>query len=138
MVRKQEALRLIDANFNRAKEGLRVCEDLFRFVYENRKLTSAFKKLRHKCSKTLLAFPVPYCELVRFRDSQDDLGKKSAILEKKKISWNDLAVSNMKRSEEAFRVLEEASKIFAPKISRRFQSLRFKLYELEKKVLKEL
>ncbi len=135
---KKEAFRLIDANFNRAKEGLRVCEDLFRFVYDDARLTRAFKKLRHDCSKILFHFPVPYRVLVESRNSAGDTGKKSVILEKKKIAWKDLVMSNMKRSEEALRVLEEASKIVSPKTSGKFQALRFDLYELEKKVIKKL
>ena len=134
---KKEALRLIDANFNRLKEGLRVCEDILRFVYDDRSLTSSFKKLRHSCSKILIGFPVSYRVLVTMRNAEHDVGKDSLILEKKKPNWNDLLVSNLKRAEESLRVLEEASKIIAPGKCRSFQSLRFKLYELEKRVFKK-
>ena len=135
--RNDKPLRLIDVNFNRAKEGLRVCEDILRFLYDDKMLTSAFKRLRHDCSGVLLEFPVSYRRLVEARNSADDVGKKSVILEKKKPYWNDLLVSNIKRAEESLRVLEEASKVIAPTKSRRFQFLRFKLYELEKRALKK-
>ncbi len=138
MIRNDEALRLVDVNFNRVKEGLRVCEDILRFLYDDKVLTQSFKKLRHDCSKVLLEFPIPYKKLIVARNSNDDVGKKSVILEKKKPNWNDILTSNMKRSEEALRVLEESSKIIAPAKSRRFQSLRFQLYELEKKTLKRI
>ena len=131
-------LRLIDANFNRVREGLRVCEDIFRFLYDDSVMTLAFKKLRHDCSKTLLAFPILYHDLVDARDSNRDVGKKRVISDKPKMGWKDLILSNLKRSEEGFRVLEEASKIIAPKESEQFQLLRFKLYELEKKALKRI
>lgn len=134
---KSKALRLIDANLNRAKEGLRVCEDILRFVYDDRRLTYSFKKLRHDCSKIILEFPVPYRTLVEARSVARDVGKKSAILEKRKLAWKDLVASNLKRSEESFRVLEEASKMIAPGKASRFQTLRFRLYELEKRVLKK-
>jgi thiamine-phosphate pyrophosphorylase len=55
----------------------------------------------------------------------------------KKPGWKDLLISNMKRAQESLRVLEESSKIVAPKKSKSFQTLRFRLYELEKKVLKK-
>ena len=134
---KSKALRLIDANFNRAKEGLRVCEDVFRFIYDDRNLMSSFKKLRHECSNVLLRFPVSYRMLVKARSSSNDVGKKSVIIEKKKPRWNDILISNLKRSEEGLRVLEEASKVVAPRESKKFQSLRFRLYELEKRALKQ-
>ena len=137
MLRKK-ALRLIDANFNRLKEGLRVCEDVLRFIYDDRVLTQSFKKLRHDCSKVLLSFPIPYRNLIKTREASRDVGKKSTILEKKKPKWNDVIISNLKRTEESLRVLEEASKVVAPQKSRSFQSLRFRVYELEKRTLKKL
>ncbi|HQQ88513.1 MAG TPA: hypothetical protein PLA72_10985, partial [Smithellaceae bacterium] len=39
--------RVLDANFNRVKEGLRVCEDVCRFVYDDRRLARVFKETRH-------------------------------------------------------------------------------------------
>lgn len=135
---RNSALRLIDVNFNRAKEGLRVSEDILRFMYDDKILTRAFKHLRHDCSEVLLEFPVSYRRLVEARNSAEDVGKKSVILEKKKQKWCDLLIANIKRSEEALRVLEEASKIISPASSRQFQKLRFKLYELEQKTLKRI
>ncbi|MBI4358309.1 MAG: thiamine-phosphate pyrophosphorylase [Candidatus Omnitrophica bacterium] len=134
---KNRSLRLIDANFNRVKEGLRVCEDILRFIYDDARLTRSFKELRHDCSKIILKFPVPYRVLVKMREARKDVGKNSLISEKKKPNWNDVLASNMKRAQEGLRVLEEASKIIARGASRRFQSLRFSLYELEKRVLKK-
>ena len=40
--------RILDANFNRTKEGLRVCEDLCRYNWDQRTLTRAFKDVRHE------------------------------------------------------------------------------------------
>lgn len=132
------SLRLIDANFNRAKEGLRVCEDIIRFMYDDQALTQAFKKLRHDCATVLFQFPVPYKSLIDARNSRGDVGKESVILMNRKPGWKDILISNLKRSEEALRVLEEAAKVVAPKNSRGFQKLRFQLYELEKKTFKRL
>ena len=122
-----KALRLIDANFNRAKEGLRVCEDILRFVFDDHALTARFKKLRHDCSKILIQFPVPYRALVAKRNSARDVGKQSFVRDKKP-GWSDLLISNMKRVQESLRVLEESSKIIASQKSKRFQTLRFRLY----------
>lgn len=135
---RRSVLRLIDANLNRAKEGLRVSEDVIRFIYNHKSLTQQFKKLRHECSQIILKFPVPLKKLVETRDSTRDVGRDSFLAAKKRVSWFDLLVSNMKRSEEALRVLEESSKVIAPRTAHQFQKLRFKLYELEKRTFKQL
>ena len=134
---KKKALRLIDANFNRLKEGLRVCEDIMRFVYDDHTLTRSFKNLRHTASQILLRFPVRYGALVQLRNSKRDVGKKGVISDKRKPKWSDLFISNVKRSEESLRVLEETSKVVAPDNAREFQALRFRLYDLEKKALEK-
>ena len=59
-VSEKKLLRMIDANFNRAKEGIRVSEDIARFVLDDKSLAASFKKMRHTLSKILLNFPVSY------------------------------------------------------------------------------
>ena len=138
MAQDRKALRLVDANLNRLKEGLRVCEDVLRFIYDDRRLTLAFKRLRHECSKTVLQFPMPYRRLVMARNVNGDVGKDSSILDVKRPNWEHVVVSNVKRAEESLRVLEECSKILAPRLPGKFQQMRFRLYELEKKLLTKL
>jgi len=41
-------LRIIDANTNRLKEGLRVCEDIFRFILKRQKYRAQLKEIRHE------------------------------------------------------------------------------------------
>ena len=129
--------RILDANANRVKEGLRVSEDIARFLYEDRSLTEAFKKLRHDVTKVLLRFPVPYRSFLGSRNASGDIGKHSAIRDQKCIGWQDLAALNLKRAQEGLRVLEEISKVVAPRRSANFQTLRFRTYELEKRVFKK-
>ena len=40
--------RLIDANLNRLKEGIRVIEDINRYIYDDAALSSILKQLRYK------------------------------------------------------------------------------------------
>ena len=40
-------LRILDANSNRSREGLRVCEEVARFVLNSHPLTKDLKRLRH-------------------------------------------------------------------------------------------
>ena len=130
--------RVIDANFNRAKEALRVAEDLARLILNDRTLASRYKKCRHDLSKTLLAMPVSYLKMLETRDSRRDVGKRSTIQDPKRApKWQDLMVANLKRAQEALRVLEECSKGAAPRQSGRFQKLRFECYDLEKQSIRK-
>jgi thiamine-phosphate pyrophosphorylase len=134
---KKSLLRIIDANYNRAKEALRVTEDIARFYLADARLTTRFKRARHDLTKALLGFKVPYRNLVEARNSKEDVGARSLIRDKKRPGWKDLLLSNLKRAQEAARVLEEVSKMVEPKKTPVFQRLRFRLYELEKESLRQ-
>lgn len=125
--------RILDANWNRSKEALRVCEDISRFFLEDKPLTAQFKRIRHDLTAILMAFPISYRELLFSRDSVNDLGKNSSIADKKNPKWQDIMAANLKRAQEALRVLEESSKVIAPKKVNALSALRFRVYELEKK-----
>ncbi len=129
---------MIDANYNRAKEAVRVAEDIARFYLQDRALTSRFKRARHDLTKALLGFKVPYRNLVEARNSKEDVGARGLIRDKKRPGWKDLLLSNLKRAQEATRVLEEFSKMVEPKKTGSFQRLRFRLYELEKESLRKV
>lgn len=125
-------LRILDANYNRAKEALRVVEDVSRFYLQDSRLTARFKRVRHDLTKALLGLRIPDQTLVAARDSAEDVGRRSLIRDKKKTRWKDLLLSNLKRAQEASRVLEELSKMIRPQKTAGFQRIRFRLYELEK------
>ena len=129
----QPIWRMMDANFNRAREGLRVCEDVLRFIRNDAPLTQQFKNARHELSKIQSKIPAKY--LIEARESFLDVGKKSWIQNQKKLSYVSILIANLKRIEESLRVLEECSKIVTPNFVRDFQALRFRIYELEKKTL---
>lgn len=134
---QKNLLRVIDANYNRAKEALRVAEDISRFYFADARLTGRFKRLRHDLTKTLLGMKIPYKNLVEARNSKEDVGARSQIRDKKRLRWKDLLLSNLKRAEEASRVLEEFSKMASAARARSFQRIRFRLYELEKDCLQK-
>ncbi|OGS20421.1 MAG: hypothetical protein A2252_10305 [Elusimicrobia bacterium RIFOXYA2_FULL_39_19] len=120
--------RLLDANLNRASEGLRVIEDSLRFIYNNKDLFSTFRTIRHKINKlSSKAYP----KLILSRDSQRDSGRE--IQEKsKRESLGILLAANFKRVEQALRVLEEYSKLIAPDSAVEFKKARYSVYNLEK------
>ncbi len=72
--------RIIDANINRTKEGLRVCEEIARFILESRSLTSKFKTIRHKID--IISRPLnALTDIIRERESLKDIGKEIYINE---------------------------------------------------------
>jgi len=129
--------RIIDANINRAKEGLRVCEEVCRFGLENKNYTAQFKKTRH--SLTLLSDTLgPRTNLIKNRDSLQDTGRHIKANELKRSGIEDIFLANIQRVKESVRVLEEFSKLSSSKVSIKFKKLRYLIYETEKQVLGRL
>ncbi len=135
---QKDTLRIIDANLNRASEGVRVCEEIARFVLTNKSMSLKLKKLRHSINASLNLLPVSYKKLLQSRDSVSDVGNDMAVCKHKKTELTDLLISNLKRSQEALRVLEEFSKLVSRKASVEYQKLRFKSYVIEKEFLVKL
>lgn len=130
-------LRIIDVNLNRSREGLRVCEEIVRFVLEDVKLTGEFKALRHRVSHMIKKLPVSQERLLESRETQTDVGRKVKSLNGRK-NYKDLFAANIQRVKESMRVLEEFSSIFNQSFSNNFARLRFKVYRLEKKTIARL
>jgi thiamine-phosphate pyrophosphorylase len=130
--------RILDANLNRAREGLRVVEEVARLYWEDEKLSKNLKNLRHRITKT----SQKYFEqklLLKYRDSQGDLGAKGmGFYEGKRKDIKGIVQANLRRTEEALRVLEEFGKIIKKGSAKDFKNLRFKLYTLEKEILGSL
>ena len=127
--------RIVDANLNRVREGLRVLEDVARFVLNDRGLSGALKRSRHELNQILLQANVRNENLLTCRESRRDVGRKMSIRDQKKVTVRALVHSNFKRTEEGLRALEECAKIVVPKAEPRFQALRFRIYELEKRTV---
>ncbi|MFH1655534.1 MAG: thiamine-phosphate pyrophosphorylase [Candidatus Omnitrophota bacterium] len=133
-----KVLRIIDANFNRLKEGLRVCEEVARFILDDKNLTAGYKKIRHQASQITASFFVDLKRIIRARDIVKDVGKTSIRLELKRSSFKDIFFANIQRAKESVRVMEEFNKLFSKASARKFKALRYKIYELEKKTIKKL
>lgn len=130
-------LRVVDANFNRAKEALRVGEEILRLVVNSRVLAHRCKFLRHRLTRIFLNLPVPYDKIISARDSRRDVGRKSMMKDRRGPRTVDLFLANMKRAQESLRVLEEFSRVLFPKQVASIEGIRFSCYELEKKALKK-
>jgi thiamine-phosphate pyrophosphorylase len=124
----------MDANLNRAKEGLRVCEDICRFVWDQKNWTGRFKDVRHQLTAAVAAFGIS--NLIRARDVGRDIGKKTISPEMKRGDVDDIFFANVQRVKESLRVLEEFSKIKHLRAAEGFKKLRYQVYALERKIIK--
>ncbi|MFA6079823.1 MAG: thiamine phosphate synthase, partial [Candidatus Omnitrophota bacterium] len=128
-------LRIMDANFNRSREGLRVCEDVARFILNSSVIAKDLKSARHAISTILMSIPPEWAGLlVDSRDSKSDVGSAvHSTSEMSRKSPCDIFCANIERVKESLRVLEEFSKILDAGMSRKFSTLRFKIYDIEKR-----
>lgn len=124
---------IIDANFNRCKEGLRVSEDVFRFIIKNDSLRNKARNFRHQLVHSL--DPALVKEAILERDSENDLGKKVDQLENKRNGLWDTLYRNLQRTKESLRVLEEFSKIIDKKNTAKLKNLRYQFYDFEKEII---
>ena len=126
---QKSVLRIIDANLNRCREGLRVVEDSLRFVLNDGSFYKKVRGIRHDVDKILRD---SYGELIKERDSSNDSGRQMPELSKKELAG--VIVANFKRAQESLRVLEEYSKTFSPEASADFKKQRYAAYSAEKSV----
>ncbi len=126
----KENLRLLDANLNRLREGIRVVEDIYRYIFNDKETSSKLKDLRHKARID------NYKELLDSRDIKNDVLRASIKSEQNRSDLNSILIANFKRAQESARVLEEFGKLISVEVSEDFKYIRYELYHLEKAVVK--
>jgi len=132
-MKKPDIIRILDVNLNRIREGLRVCEDVLRFIYENEDLTKQLKDIRHELTEVLSSDFYNKKELTESRDVDNDKTKYlNPDSEFKRDNIEDVFKINMQRVQESLRVLEEITKLESLDLSKNFKLLRFKVYNTEK------
>ena len=117
---------MIDANLNRLKEGIRVIEDIARYLQNDKTLASRLKTLRHQSRIDALT------DLLASRDSVNDVLRPTVESEMRRDTVESILTANYKRAQESSRVLEEVYKIVNPALSENFKQIRYELYTLEK------
>jgi thiamine-phosphate pyrophosphorylase len=126
--------RIIDANYNRAREALRVMEDAARFALDSEALTTKLKGLRHQLQDAIGLLPLDRAALVASRDTEADVGV--AIKTETELSRTDLhhaVAAAASRLTEALRSLEESAKAVAsPQAAALFESIRYGAYTADK------
>ncbi|MBI4286942.1 MAG: thiamine phosphate synthase [Chloroflexi bacterium] len=125
-------LRLVDANLNRCREGLRVLEDVARFILDDASLSQRFRRIRHGLIEADASF-------LSHRNAVSDVGAAEPPA-RPRGDLAGLVTANCRRVEESLRVLEEFAQL--PGVmdspdstdSSGFKSARFDLYTLEKEL----
>ncbi len=129
----QKIFRVLDANINRVQEGLRVCEDVCRFIYDDPAGARALKACRHEVTAALEALPRRV--YIGARDIRGDVGKGSITTEMTRQKVGDVLFANLQRVKEALRVLEEFAKLFSPDTAERLKGIRYRVYGVERRIV---
>jgi thiamine-phosphate pyrophosphorylase len=135
---------MIDANLNRSSEGLRVLEDIARFLLNDSELSQRLRILRHDLARQSRSLSAG---LLSHRDSERDVGHTHSEATELNVETTsphgllDLVAANAKRVEQSLRVLEELAKL--PELdaklnSASFEQMRFALYTLERDLISRL
>lgn len=135
--------RIIDANFNRAREALRVMEDFARFVLNDALLTESCKSLRHDASSIVARFADASRSLrtstggslVESRNILGDVGRElTADGEYARADAAHTAMAAGKRLSESLRSIEEYGKTIDSALAARVEEFRYRGYELERRL----
>jgi thiamine-phosphate pyrophosphorylase len=126
--------RIIDANFNRAREGVRIMEEFCRFALNCSPLAERAKQLRHELS--LAIDKLDTGRLISSRDTVGDVGIGKTV-DKQLIreSLNDCFTASCKRLTEALRSLSEMIQTLNRPVAEAIEKLRYEAYTLEKDIV---
>jgi thiamine-phosphate pyrophosphorylase len=125
-------LRLLDANANRAREALRVLEDHARFVLDDDALCGELKRIRHDMTSAIREL-LP--DAILHRDTAGDVGTGiKTEAEQQRTDIGEVVTAAGKRFGEAARALAEYMKTLAPARAGRLEMLRYRFYDVERKI----
>jgi thiamine-phosphate pyrophosphorylase len=128
------AVRIVDANLNRAREALRVIEDYARFARGAAEAAAAAKQMRHELRE--LADALGRETRLTFRDSAADVGRAlTTEREQSRTDLDDVVAAAFGRLTEAARSIAEYGKLLDPQLAARAEALRFQAYGLEQRIV---
>ena len=123
-------LRILDANLDRAREGIRTIEEWCRFGLNDRDSTAQLKHLRQVLASWHSS------QIRASRDTPGDLGTAlTHSREAVRTSLTALLQANFARVQEALRVLEEYGKLYNLEMSAACKQMRYQLYTLDSQIL---
>lgn len=123
--------RLLDANLDRAREGLRVLEDWCRFGLESEALVRRLRDLRQRLGQL-------HRDQYRWarHTAADPATGLTHPAQAARLQVADVLAANAARVQEALRVLEEFGRLEDPALAREAAAIRYALYDLEVEVLR--
>ncbi|MCU0523997.1 MAG: thiamine phosphate synthase [Elainella sp. Prado103] len=122
--------RILDANLDRAREGLRIIEEWCRFGLNNPQLTNLCKHLRQELGQWHSD------EIRAARDTPNDPGTElTHPQEEQRANITEVLRSNFCRVQEALRVLEEYGKLYSEAMGTACKHMRYQVYTLESSLI---
>ena len=122
--------RLIDANLDRAREGLRVVEDWCRFGLDRLDLVEPLKHWRQQLGQ---------CHQTHYTPARSTASEVAAGLahpaQQERLQPDQIVAANCARVQEALRVLEEFGRAQDPALASTAAAIRYGLYDLEVTIL---
>lgn len=120
--------RILDANGNRAAEGLRTLEDVARMHSECGSAARLIKELRHQLGELIQKFN--RVRRLQARFTETDAGTEiTASGESSRSDLASLVPAACERTTQALRQLEECGKLIAPDLAERLKQLRYLAYD---------
>ena len=123
--------RLLDANLDRAREGLRVLEDWCRFALDRPDLVWRLKDHRQRLGR---------CHHARYKEARHTATDPAAGLghpaQAERLQPAQVLAANAARVQEALRVLEEFGRSGDPELAQQAAGIRYSLYDLEVDLLR--
>ncbi|ARV60867.1 thiamine-phosphate diphosphorylase [Nostocales cyanobacterium HT-58-2] len=127
---QQVVYRILDANLDRAREGLRIIEEWCRFGLNNANLAAECKKERQELARWHTA------QMRAARNTPGDPGTDlTHPQEEQRTSIKSLLQANFCRVQEALRVLEEYSKLDNLNMGKSCKQMRYRIYTLESQLM---
>jgi len=125
-------LRILDANFNRAREAMRVLEDYARFVLNDDRTSAAIKQLRHDFKDATAGVS---SVAILHRDTPGDVGTATKVTDELlRDNIGHVVTAAGKRLTEALRTIEEYLKTADPSAAAKIETLRYRAYDLEQRL----
>jgi len=129
----KQTLRIIDANLDRATEGLRVLEDIARFVLDSSSISARLKEIRHAIHDS---FRHSNIALISARDASADVGRQPETVKEQASNIVETVIANARRLEQSVRVLEETARLpDTESPTTVFEDARYSIYEIEKELV---
>ncbi|MCJ7673584.1 MAG: thiamine phosphate synthase [Sedimentisphaerales bacterium] len=124
---------MVDANFNRAREAVRVVEDFCRFALNSASLSERAKQIRHRLSAAIDKLDAG--RLLSSRDTLGDVGVgKTVEKQLDRTNLKDCLTAGCKRLTEALRTLAEVTRTEDRAAAEAIEKLRYDAYTLEKDI----